>query len=118
MDRLNNGDYVVHYKFFNNTEEEIKDKKYIYRIIETEAYTAEDDPKRCVIYKALYSPYKTWIRPYDEFMSKIHIKDSIIKYRFSRIGIMDGEPVIFIVDELKKLYYPKLIPADLDIFNL
>jgi len=83
--RINQGDIVVHYKSFYNTEEDKKNNKYMYQVLSTEAYTAVDDPVRYVIYKALYGEKKIWLRPYDEFMSEINIEGNPFKYRFNKV---------------------------------
>ena len=79
------GDIVAHYKSFYNTDADFADKKYLYKILYTEAYTSEDEPIKCVVYQALYGEKKVWIRHYDEFMSEINIEGNPFKYRFSKM---------------------------------
>ncbi len=83
---INQGDIVKHYKSFYNTEEDNNDNKYYYRVLSTEAYTAVDNPERYVIYQALYGEKKIWLRPYDEFMSKISVEGNPLKYRFNKVN--------------------------------
>ena len=45
----------------------------------------DEEPKKVVVYKALYGDYHTWVRPYDMFNSEVdHDKypDVKQKYRF------------------------------------
>ena len=48
----------------------------------------DDEPKKVVVYKALYGDYHTWVRPYDMFNSEVdHDKypDVKQKYRFEEL---------------------------------
>jgi len=55
--RLNQGDKVRHFK----------GKEY--KIIDFAIHSETDE--KMVVYKALYEPYKTFVRPYDMFMSEV-----------------------------------------------
>lgn len=79
------GDIVAHYKSFYNTDADFANKKYLYKILYTEAYTSEDEPIKCVVYQALYGEKKVWIRHYDEFMSEINVEGNPFKYRFNKM---------------------------------
>ena len=62
-------------------------KNKLYKIL---GYADHVDGGRCVIYEALYSPYKVYIREYSEFMSEVdHNKypDVQQKYRFEAIEV-------------------------------
>ena len=49
--------------------------------------------KQCVIYKALYDDYKTWVRPLKEFLDPIDVNNpeniAKQKHRFERIDLND-----------------------------
>lgn len=57
-----------------------------YQIIAFGEYTESREKE--VVYQALYPPFKVWVRPYDQFMSKVdHEKypDIKQKYRFEPV---------------------------------
>lgn len=74
--------------------------KYLYQIIDV-AYHSETQEK-FVVYKALYEPYDTWVRPYEMFMSPVdHKKYPDIKqeYRFEKVeGFLENQ-VLSITDK-------------------
>lgn len=53
-----------------------------YEIIGIGAHTETEE--KLVIYKALYEPYKIWLRPYDMFFETVTINDKEIP-RFEKI---------------------------------
>lgn len=62
-------------------------KNKLYKIL---GYADHVDGGRCVIYEALYAPYKVYVREYSEFMSEVdHNKypDVKQKYRFEAIEV-------------------------------
>lgn len=72
--RLNIGDIVRHFKG--------KD----YKIIDFATHSETEE--QMVVYTALYAPYKTFVRPYDMFMSEVDRKKYPAvgqKYRFEKI---------------------------------
>ena len=72
--RLNPGDKVRHFK----------GKEY--KIIDFAIHSETDE--KMVVYKALYDPYKTFVRPYDMFMSEVDQEkypDAKQKYRFEKV---------------------------------
>lgn len=75
MERLHRGDIVKHFKYETLTDEEKKQNKYLYRILEI-AYHTETEEK-LVIYQALYKgacqgvDFGVYARPYDMFMSEV-----------------------------------------------
>ena len=68
MDRkdFSEGEFVKHFKreFVSPGSME-----YLYRIVAYAQHT--DTGEILVIYRALYEPFTTYARPYDEFMSKV-----------------------------------------------
>ncbi len=81
--RLHKQDIVQNFK-----REMVTDgsSKYLYQVLDI-AYHSETLEK-LVVYKALYEPYGTWVRPYDMFMSEVDtVKYPEIKqkYRFEKI---------------------------------
>lgn len=73
--RLKPGDTVHHFK----------GKDYI--IIDFALHSETDE--MMVMYKALYEPYKTFVRPYDMFMSEVDREkypDVKQKYRFEKVA--------------------------------
>ena len=85
------GDIVRHFKWETDTEEQHKQKHYLYKII---GYAKHSETKEeLVIYQALYEPQDMYARPIDMFMSEIdHDKYPDIKqpYRLMR-STLDGE---------------------------
>lgn len=84
-DRICAGDVVVHFK--RETVSNKNSTLYLYRVLDTNAKHTETG-ERCVVYKALYknpgeSDYRTYIRPYDMFMSEVdHEKYPNIKQKY------------------------------------
>lgn len=80
--RLNKLDVVQNFK----REFDSEGTKYLYQILDV-AYHSESMEK-VVVYKALYAPYETWVRPYDMFMSEVD-KDKYPEvkqeYRFEKV---------------------------------
>ena len=76
------GEYVKHFK--RELLENKDNLMYVYKILGVGAMT--DDPDTYyVVYEALYGNRRTWIRPFEEFMSEVdHEKypDVKQKYRF------------------------------------
>ncbi len=60
--------------------------KYLYQILDIAIHS--ETCEKLVVYRALYTPYETWVRPYDMFMSKVdRDKYPDIKqvYRFEKV---------------------------------
>lgn len=68
-ERLKVGDVVKHFKYETLTEEEKKDKKYIYTIIGFAHHT--ETGEELVIYQANYGDHKLCARPKDMFFSEV-----------------------------------------------
>ena len=80
MSRIINGDTVVHFK------------GQMYTLISIDAEHTEDGEKY-VCYRALYDEKKTYVRPYDMFMSKVDREkypDIPIKYRMTVYSLEDS----------------------------
>jgi hypothetical protein len=80
---INIGDIVRHFKWETISEEEKKQNKYLYRVRGFAEHT--ESKENLVIYQALYSPFKTYARPFKMFFSEVdHDKypDINQKYRF------------------------------------
>jgi hypothetical protein len=76
-------DVVRHFKWEMISEEEKKQNKYLYCIKAFAEHT--ESKERLVIYQALYSPFKTYARPFEMFISEVdHDKypDINQEYRF------------------------------------
>lgn len=76
------GDIVQHFK--RETIDGEKGTQYLYMIISADV-THTETKEQMVAYRALYGDCKTYVRPYDMFMSEVdHIKYPNIKqkYRF------------------------------------
>lgn len=81
--RLQKQDFVQNFKREMTTD---GSTKYLYQILDV-AYHSETLEK-LVVYKALYEPYGTWVRPYDMFMSEVDTEkypEIKQKYRFEKI---------------------------------
>ena len=63
------GDIVRHFKWETISEEERRQNKYLYCIKNVAEYT--ETGEMLVIYQAMYSPFKTYARPLNMFMSKV-----------------------------------------------
>lgn len=63
------GEVVRHFKWETDTEEQHKQMHYLYKIIDYAKHT--ETGEELVIYKALYTPYETYARPIDMFMSEV-----------------------------------------------
>lgn len=85
MNRIKIGDIVKHFKYETISEDEKKINKYLYYIKDIAEHT--ETGEILVIYKAMYSPFKTYARPFEMFYGKVdHNKypDIKQKYRFER----------------------------------
>ena len=81
------GDIVRHFKYETLTKEEQARNKYLYCIREFAQHT--ETGEELVVYQALYSPFKTFARPKDMFVSEVDHKkypDIKQKYRLEVIG--------------------------------
>lgn len=87
------GTIVEHFKRQHSlTQDEIKNKKYLYQIIGTALHT--ETQEKLVIYQALYDDHQIFARPIKMFMENVDPK----KYPWNKL------PAIF-VPELKKIIY-------------
>ena len=87
------GTIVEHFKRQHSlTQDEIKNKKYLYQIIGTALHT--ETQEKLVIYPALYDDHQIFARPIKMFMENVDPK----KYPWNKL------PAIF-VPELKKIIY-------------
>lgn len=85
---MQRGDIVRHFKWETISEEERRQNKYLYCIKDIAEHTETGDT--LIIYQAMYSPFKTYARPANMFISKVdHKKYPNIKqeYRFVRHDI-------------------------------
>lgn len=93
-DRICAGDTVVHFK--RETLSNKNNTMYMYTVLDTNA-TYTESGERCVVYKALYknpgeTDYRTYIRPYDMFMSEVdHEKYPNIKQKY-RLEVIHPDP--------------------------
>lgn len=81
--RLQKLDFVQNFKRETVSQESAK---YLYQILDI-AYHSETQEK-LMVYKALYEPYGTWVRPYDMFMGevdKVKYPEILQKYRFEKV---------------------------------
>ncbi len=81
--RLQKLDYV---KNFKRETVEQGGSKYLYQILDI-AYHSETQ-ERLVVYKALYEPYDTWVRPYEMFMGRVDCEkypEIQQEYRFEKV---------------------------------
>ncbi len=83
---IHTGDIVQHFKRETLTEEEIKENKYLYKIIGFAEHT--ETGEKLVVYQALYGDFGMYARPYEMFMGKVDKEkypDIKQEYRFERI---------------------------------
>lgn len=82
------GDVVQHFKRETITDSDSNQYLYVIKGIAEHTETKES----LVIYQALYSPFKTYARPYNMFTSKVdrekypNIKQT---YRFEKVNVED-----------------------------
>lgn len=69
MNEFKSGDIVRHFKWETLSEEEKKQKKYLYKIVCMAEHT--ETSEELVIYQALYAPFKTYARPFEMFAGKV-----------------------------------------------
>ena len=84
--KINVGDIVQHFKHETLSEEEKKENKYLYQVLNIAEHT--ETHEKLVIYQALYAPFQVYARPYYMFMSEVdHDKypDIKQKYRLSKV---------------------------------
>lgn len=84
------GDIVRHFKYETLSEEEKKQNKYIYRIVEFAEHT--ETGEKLVIYQAMYPPFNTYARPLEMFFSKVDrnkYPDIKQEYRLEKIDLYD-----------------------------
>ena len=78
---MNSGDIVRHFKWETISEEERKQNKYLYCIKDIVEHT--ETGEKLVIYQAMYSPFKTYARPFKMFNEEVdHNKYPDIKQKF------------------------------------
>ncbi len=93
MSRIQKNDIVQSFK----REENQEGLQYLYQVIDIANHS--ETMEAMVVYKALYPPCETWVRPYEMFMSEVEREkypDSKQKYRFEKVDLSD----------LRKLVYP------------
>ena len=81
--QLKIGDIVRHFKWNTLSEEEKSQNKYLYCIQSVAKHT--ETGEKMVVYQAMYSPFQTYVRPLDMFLSKVDNEkypDIKQKYRF------------------------------------
>ena len=88
--RIKPGDVVAHFKRYSLNEEDFNSNKYLYRVIATNVIHSETR-ELYIVYQGLYSPFKTYIRPQDMFLSEIDknkypMEYDKIKWRFKVIN--------------------------------
>lgn len=79
--RLKKLDIVQNFK----RELESEGTRYLYQILDFANHS--ETMEKVVVYKALYPPYETWVRPYEMFMSKVDVEkypDVKQEYRFEK----------------------------------
>ena len=87
---LREGDIVKHFKREGLTAEEKATNMYLYKVLSFGYDT--DSGKYMATYMALYGGFKTYIRPYDEFMSEVDTAkypNINQKYRFEVYNFID-----------------------------
>ena len=81
MNEMKIGDIIRHFKYETISEEDKKLNKYLYYIKDIAEHT--ETGEILVIYTAMYSPFKTYARPFEMFYSEVdHIKYPNIKQKF------------------------------------
>lgn len=63
------GDIVRHFKYGMLNHDEKQTNKYTYKILDFAQHT--ETKEMMVVYESLYSPFRTYVRPYKMFMSEI-----------------------------------------------
>lgn len=66
-ERFKPGDILCHFKRDLCTEEERKQNKYLYEVIGIATHT--ETKEEMLVYKALYAPFGTYVRPLEMAMS-------------------------------------------------
>ena len=67
--QLKIGDIVRHFKWSTLSEEEKAQNKYLYCIKDVAVHT--ETKEKMIVYQAMYSPFQTYARPLDMFLSKV-----------------------------------------------
>ncbi len=75
------GDIVRHFKYETLSKEEKEQNKYLYCIRAFAQHT--ETGEKLVVYQALYSPFQTYARPLDMFVSEVdHDKYPDVKQKY------------------------------------
>lgn len=67
-ERFKAGDILCHFKRDMCTEQERQQNKYLYEVIGIATHT--ETKEEMLVYKALYAPFGTYVRPLEMAMSK------------------------------------------------
>ena len=90
-DKLSNGQILRHFKAQWNDAHDNATNKYLYQVICANA-TSTEDKEPVVVYQALYSPFKVWVRPLSMFFEPIDTNKypkADLSYQDTRFKIID-----------------------------
>ena len=85
---MNVGDIVKHFKWETISDEERKQNKYLYCIIDIAEHT--ETGEELMIYQAMYAPFKTYARPVSMFLETVDrskYPDIKQRYRFEKHNV-------------------------------
>lgn len=106
------GDLVKHFKReMLSHSEQVHSLKYLYEIVSPCAHSCDEFGSEYVVYRALYPPYETFVRPLGEFMSRVdkdNYPDVKQLYRFEKLG-SENEAEIDCSDIFADMARPEVI---------
>ncbi len=108
MERLKKNDIVQSFKREMLDEVEQQSTQYLYQVLDVAIHSETEECM--VIYKALYPPYDTWVRPYEMFMGRVEReKYPEIKQEFRFEKVEEGIIRKLVLVQKKEYNYSDLL---------